>query len=396
MTIPKRTEEVLQEHLEAKTALLGLDVTNHSNNMLEQWANLTGAQHVPLYNKGKGNLGNDGEKTPKSTGPTPTMPMPPQAQDVKSPTPSPTVPISVQQGPAGNAGTTETPYITPKAPVVPDTVPPEWAPHREPAFVSKMESALAPEMELALASKRANPLMQLVEKLESMICGCGQKAHSMFNNMPHCTPGEGCCSNSTKDSDDCGSCGDPSAAGTFHGMSICAPGQGCNKGFMGTGETLPEILKHNEEHDDWAAKTNHGQFAMPGEGNKPEAPLGLAASKISTWVTASKHTAGQWGPTPGGDKNCVGMRKGRDKCVGELSKNGYPNKADGGSQCKQCENYDSAHMSSRLAASKISTWVTAHDRDNDGDDDDNDAGKSNEDEFGNPTYSDESIEDDFK
>jgi len=307
MTIPKRTEEVLQEHLEAKTALLGLDVTNHTNNMLEQWTNLTGAQHVPLYNKGKGNLGADDGKEniskPKSTEPVATKPMPPQTENAKFRVPSTVIPISVQQGPSGNAGTTQTPYVVPKGPVVPDTVPPEWAPLKEPA----------------LASKRANPLMQLVEKLESMICGCGQKAHSMFNNMPHCTPGEGCCSNSTQNSDNCGSCGDPSAAGTFHGMSICAPGQGCNKGFMGTGETLPEILKHNSEHDDWAAKTNHGQFAMPGESNKPEAPLGLAASKISTWITAHEH---------------------------------------------------------------------------DGDDDD--AGKSNEDEFGDPTYSDESVEDDFR
>ena len=42
------------------------------------------------------------------------------------------------------------------------------------------------------------------------------------------------------------------------------------------------------------------------------------------------------------------MRKGRDKCVNELSQGYSPNRAEyGSSQCKQCQNYDSAHMSSK-------------------------------------------------
>ena len=100
-----------------------------------------------------------------------------------------------------------------------------------------------------------------------------------------------------------------------------------------------------------APKQNQQQQPMSAPGNIAEegAAEGAGVGELAGLAAVASKTAGQWGPTPGGDKNCVGMRKGRDKCVGELSKNGYPNKADGGSQCKQCENYDSAHMSSKTA-----------------------------------------------
>jgi len=72
---------------------------------------------------------------------------------------------------------------------------------------------------------------------------------------------------------------------------------------------------------------------------------------------AMEHTAGQWAPTPGGNKNCIGMRNGRDKCVNELSQGYSPNKAEyGSSQCKQCQNYDSAHMSSKKNKDAIASF----------------------------------------
>ena len=100
-----------------------------------------------------------------------------------------------------------------------------------------------------------------------------------------------------------------------------------------------------------APKQNQQQQPISAPGNIAEegAAEGAGIGELAGLAAVASKTAGQWGPTPGGNKNCIGMRNGRDKCIGELSKNGYPNKADGGSQCKQCEDYDSSRSSSKTA-----------------------------------------------
>ena len=186
-------------------------------------------------------------------------------------------------------------------------------------------------------------------KSSSSSCDCGEDSISNFNGKPLCLPGMGC--QTGAQSGNCPGCGQ-----SFHGFNVC-PGGNCQsnpeqelmlktimklkneiKELMGNGngESLETIMRHDKGHDDW-----HRSM-----GQEPCSSEEDCAAKTKEHESM-EHTAGQWGPTPGGDKNCIGMRKGRDKCVGELSQNGYPNKTDGGSQCKQCENYDRSRSSSK-------------------------------------------------
>jgi len=130
-------------------------------------------------------------------------------------------------------------------------------------------------------------LEQDIHKIMQMLkCLCGRKCEGMFNGMPHCLPGEGCCSNYDSNSHACGSCGNPAATESFRGMALCSPGQpGCNEEYRPGSESIPQMAA---EHEDWAVKTNHGQYRMPGEPIKPEAPMQMAASRVVTsWAVTA-------------------------------------------------------------------------------------------------------------
>jgi len=142
-------------------------------------------------------------------------------------------------------------------------------------------------------------IMEGLQQITQMLkCICGSECQEKFNGMPHCTPGQGCCSNAVHGSDACGSCGNPEAAGSFHNMTICAPGQGCNEDYKNNNDNLLGLINSmgckcgagcklgqgctknwaptdetpNEkiqDHDDWASATDHGKYDMPG----PKKPL---------------------------------------------------------------------------------------------------------------------------
>ena len=192
------------------------------------------------------------------------------------------------------------------------------------------------------------PSMTAGIKSSALSCNCGEEAISNFNGKPSCLPGMGC--QTGAQSGNCPGCGQ-----SFHGFNVC-PGGNCQgnpeeemilktvmdlkkqlQDLTGNGESLETVMRHDKGHDDW--HRSMGQEPCTSEED--------CAAKTEEHK-AMEHTAGQWGPTPGGDKNCIGMRKGRDKCVNELSQGYSPNRAEyGSSQCKQCQNYDSAHMSSK-------------------------------------------------
>jgi len=129
------------------------------------------------------------------------------------------------------------------------------------------------------SSKRAsNPLMQLVEALESLLCGnCGMKCSVMVNGQPMCSPGEGCQSNQNSL------------------QPTTSWGHENSSNFMGTGESLAEILRHDKGHDDWhrsmgqepctsdedcaAKKAEHKSM----QHEQHSGPLGV----ISSWVVTA-------------------------------------------------------------------------------------------------------------
>jgi len=133
-------------------------------------------------------------------------------------------------------------------------------------------------------------LMQGLNEIKQMLqCLCGASTNCTFMGMPHCKPGEGCCSNIDPNSFACGSCGNPAATGNHMGMALCMPGQpGCNQNYQPGSESVPQMAA---EHEDWAEKTNHGQYRMPGEPVKPANPMQIAAS---TWVTEHSNLDSDW------------------------------------------------------------------------------------------------------
>jgi hypothetical protein len=133
-------------------------------------------------------------------------------------------------------------------------------------------------MEMEILEK-VKDIPRLLEMILETICRCGQPTAGKFNGMPHCIPGSGCADNiarsqSNPDGDNCVSCGNPNCSGSFHGQPICSPGQGCNDHWdseNGTRKWNPLMESPEEkiaDHDDWAAKTNHGDTEMPEEENE--------------------------------------------------------------------------------------------------------------------------------
>jgi len=133
-------------------------------------------------------------------------------------------------------------------------------------------------MEMEILEK-VKDIPRLLEMILETICRCGQPTAGKFNGMPHCIPGSGCADNiarseSNPDGDNCVSCGNPNCSGSFHGQPICAPGQGCNDHWdseNGTRKWNPLMESPEEkivDHDNWAAKTNHGDTEMPEEENE--------------------------------------------------------------------------------------------------------------------------------
>ena len=141
-----------------------------------------------------------------------------------------------------------------------------------PMFSSKQASS---DMEMEIL-EQVKDIPRLLEMILETICRCGQPTAGKFNGMPHCIPGSGCADNiarseSNPDGDNCVSCGNPNCSGSFHGQPICAPGQGCNDHWdseNGTRKWNPLMESPEEkiaDHDNWAAKTNHGDTEMPEE-----------------------------------------------------------------------------------------------------------------------------------
>ena len=141
-----------------------------------------------------------------------------------------------------------------------------------PMFSSKQAGS---DMEMEIL-EQVKDIPRLLEMILETICRCGQPTAGKFNGMPHCIPGSGCADNiarseSNPDGDNCVSCGNPNCSGSFHGQPICAPGQGCNDHWdseNGTRKWNPLMESPEEkiaDHDDWAAKTNHGDTEMPEE-----------------------------------------------------------------------------------------------------------------------------------
>jgi len=133
-------------------------------------------------------------------------------------------------------------------------------------------------MEMEILEK-VKDIPRLLEMILETICRCGQPTAGKFNGMPHCIPGSGCANNIARsennpDGDNCVSCGNPNCSGSFHGQPICAPGQGCNDHWdseNGTRKWNPLMESPEEkiaDHDNWAAKTNHGDTEMPEEENE--------------------------------------------------------------------------------------------------------------------------------
>ena len=118
-------------------------------------------------------------------------------------------------------------------------------------FDIKPNSNLLPRTQ---GSKTANEQMEqmILDKLndiEQSMCGCGSPASNQFNGQPQCSPGEGCCTDAQP-----GAC--PECGKSFHGHNICGP-RGCDGVWQPTDESPAEKI---EDHDNWAAETNHGQF----------------------------------------------------------------------------------------------------------------------------------------
>jgi len=129
------------------------------------------------------------------------------------------------------------------------------------------------------ASDLEPEILEGIGQIEKMLkCICGRECQGSFNGMPVCTPGTGCATNTG--SDGCCCCGDENAAGCYQGESICAPGQGCNSHWNPSNESAEQKI---QDHDNWASQTNHGQYAMPGEGPKPQAPWATHSSVNSDW-----------------------------------------------------------------------------------------------------------------
>jgi hypothetical protein len=100
--------------------------------------------------------------------------------------------------------------------------------------------------------QRLDNLEQTVQTIAQNVCGnegCDATAHGTFNGQPHCLPGQGCCSNAQP-----GAC--PQCGASFHGHDVCGP-RGCDGIWQSSDETPQEKI---QDHDRWAADTNHGQF----------------------------------------------------------------------------------------------------------------------------------------
>jgi len=140
-------------------------------------------------------------------------------------------------------------------------------------MLSSKQAGSAMEMEIL---NQVKDVPRLLEMILETLCRCGLPTAGKFNGMPHCVPGSGCADNvalsaTNPTGDNCCSCGNPNCSGSFHGQPICAPGQGCNdhwdseKGARRWNPIMESPAEKIADHDNWASKTNHGEFEMPEE-----------------------------------------------------------------------------------------------------------------------------------
>jgi len=93
-------------------------------------------------------------------------------------------------------------------------------------------------------------ILEELQEIEQMMqCMCGASCKGQFNGTPQCAPGEGCAAGATPGA--CGQCGQ-----SFQGHDVCSCKGGCGVQWSPTDESVANKV---EDHDKWAAETNHGR-----------------------------------------------------------------------------------------------------------------------------------------